>query len=857
MKPRKTEQSVRKAVVRVLFGVCTVILLMASLAVCVAGYYVQTQFESNAPMDLFRLSTNSAPPKFFIYRFSDRVNRIGSAEELATDAQASSEAQYVAYGELPQHLIDAFVAIEDKRFYQHRGVDWYRTVAAGVTYVLGFSDSFGASTITQQTVKNITGNSEVTLKRKMQEILYALDLERSLDKSEILELYLNVISFSDGCIGVSDAARYYFSKAPAELTAAECATVAAITNNPSYYNPIRHPEQNLLRRNLILSEMHAQGYLDEAEYLAAVAEPLELQVGERRQAEQIHSWYTDMVLEDVISDLCERYGMSRAAASLRVYSGGLQIEMAMDPDIQALVEDYYAGSVRTPANDKGEHAQSALIVIDSRTGDILGVAGAVGEKTANRVQNFATQALRSPGSAIKPITVYGPALEKGIINWASVYDDVPVRFGASDSVAWPKNATGVYRGLTNVAYAVAHSTNTVAVRVLEEVGLRESYRIAQNQFHLKSLVDEKGVSDCGVAALALGQLNYGLTLREITCAYTVFADAGCYHGWRSYYRVLDSDGKVLLSVPDTSEPVLSAGNAAVMTKLLQGVVRDGTSSSITLDRMTECAGKTGTTQNDYDRWFIGYTPDVICGVWCGYEYPEPISGANICTGIWNTVMHRIVAQKGGRSCFEVPGNVLQMSYCKDSGLLTDDACLFDPRGKRTETGWFVQGTEPHRACDCHVLCHIDCEGGGISHGFCPEASDCRVGLIRAVRHFPVQVTVTDAQYVWRGDPRGMPPNPDAGQAYFEATLPDFCGRSALANPFNRSCGMHGVSDLGAGDESEAPPSDASPETLPGAPDTDALPQPRSPDAVLPDGLPSEADRSETAGRNKHPFFRIW
>ena len=774
---------------RIFFNICIVIPLALSLAVGALGLYLHSAFETETPMELFRLSANSVPPRFYVYRFDDRTNRVGNAEMLNTSAFGNADTAYVPYGEIPQSLIDAFVAIEDKRFYRHRGVDWYRTAAAGITYVLGFSDSFGASTITQQTVKNVTGNNEITLKRKLQEILYALDLERTLGKDEIMELYLNVISFSDGCIGIGEAAEHYFSKTPMELTVAECATIAAITNQPSYYNPIRHPENNLYRRNLILQEMQSQGYLSDSEYQAAVSEPLRLQVSSNTETEEVRSWYVDMVIEDVINDLCREYGMSRSAASLRVHSGGLRIDIAMDPEIQKMVEDYYRTTVRTPTGADGEQAQSALIVLDSQTGDILGVAGAVGEKTANRVQNYATQTLRPPGSAIKPITVYAPALEKGIINWATVYDDVPVNFGTNDAKPWPKNATGVYRGLTNVSYAVAQSTNTVAVRILQELGLRESFETAKNQFHLENMIDVRGVTDCDVAALALGQLNYGVTLRELTAAYSVFADAGVYHGWRSYYRVLDESGEVLLSSPDRSEVVMQAGNAAVMTKLLQRVVRDGTSSSITLGKLTECAGKTGTTQNDHDRWFVGYTPELICGVWCGYEYPQPLEGSNLCTGIWNSVMQALVPETGGKTVFDVPSNVVKMTYCKDSGKLMDDACLFDPRGDRSEVGWFVKGNQPMGSCDCHVLCEFD-EAGGISHGYCPTREVKKVGLIRAKRHFPMQILVTDAQYVYRGDPETYAPNLKEDQAYFEESLTDFCGRSYTKQPCNRSCVLH-------------------------------------------------------------------
>ena len=767
------------------------VFLLAVILFVGVGIYIHTNFERTLPADFFRLTAKGESPHFFVYEFDDRANRVGESVEVTSLGFAQKERHYVEYPEIPQDLINAFVSIEDKRFFEHNGVDWYRTAAAGFNYLLGFSDRFGASTITQQVVKNVTGNNEVTASRKLQEILWALDLERTLDKTEILELYLNVIHFSDNCNGISEAANHYFSKSPKELTVAESATLAAITNSPTYYNPIRNPQNNLERRNLILSEMHSQGYLTEAAYRQAKDEPLNLNVTDQvSSGEGINSWYVDMVIEDVIGDLMTEYHLTRSMASQLVYSGGLRIDMAMDSEVQKTVEDYYRNAVQTPTNQKGDRAQSALIVIESRTGDVLGVAGAIGEKRGNRVQNFATQTLRPPGSALKPISIYAPALEQGLINWSSVYDDVPVNFGENGRVAWPRNATGVYRGLTNISYAVAHSTNTVAVKILEQLGLENSYRIAKNRFHLTGMISEAGANDCDVAALALGQLNYGVTLRELTAAYTVFADAGMYHPWRSYYRVLDAEGRILLSKPDASEIVLSAGNAAVMTKLMQGVIRDGTSSSITLGKLVECAGKTGTTNQDHDRWFVGYTPELICGVWCGYEYPEPLEGRNLCTQIWNRVMHELVEERGSVKRFSVPSTLVRATYCKDSGKLISEACTHDPRGDRSEVGWFVQGTEPTEFCDCHVLCEYDAEYGGVCHGNCPHDLRKQVALIRAERSFPIQIYVSDAQYVWGGDPTAIEPNTDPGQAYFAMQRKGYFGISGATKQYNRSCAEH-------------------------------------------------------------------
>lgn len=777
---------------RILFASVTVLFLLMCVCCVGAAEYVETHFSRRVEENLYLPNRIARSPKFYVYRFSDRSNRSGEAEEVTERVYAQRQNVYIPYEELPQALIDAFVAIEDKRFFEHDGVDWYRTFAAGVNYLFGSANHFGASTITQQLVKNMTGENQVTFRRKLQEIFYALDLERILDKSEILELYLNVIHFSDHCDGIAAASEHYFSKPPQELSVAECATIAAITNHPSYYNPIRHPENNLSRRNLILSEMYARGFLSQDRYLEEVNSPLLLNVDRSANEEGVNPWYTDMVIEDVISDLMSEYQIGRAAATRWFYTGGLRIDMAMDEELQAVVEDYYRSAVTLPKNEKGVSAQSGLILIDSRTGDILAVAGAVGKKNGNHLQNFATQTLRPPGSAIKPVSVYAPALEEGLIHWASVFDDVPTDFDVDGHPFWPQNANRIYRGLTDVSYAVAHSTNTVAVRVLRELGVERSFAYAKERFHLTDLLSKNGnhVNDVGEAAMALGQLNYGVTLRELTTAYTAFADGGTYHPYRSYYRVLDEDGTVLLSKGDMGEQIISAGTAAVMTKLLQGVVASGGDVSEVLLGLTECAGKTGTSGHDYDRWFIGYTPDLVCGVWCGYEYPEEMVGKNMSISIWSQVMTPIVEHTNGRCAFSVPNNVVQCSYCLDSGCLPTEVCEMDPRGTRTAVGWFVLGTEPHEFCNCHVQCAYDAENEGICHGYCPEETIRTVGLIRVERHFPIRIVVTDAQYVAHGDATTLPVNPNSEEPYFGITENDFCGISDHRVQFNRSCPVH-------------------------------------------------------------------
>lgn len=736
----------KRKMLKILLSAAAALFCIASVAVVMAGLYLDAHFERTFPTELFSLEVDGGAPRFYAYQFTDRANRLGERKEITEEVGFGERYTPVAYQEIPKQLRDAFVAVEDKRFWQHRGVDWKRTAAAGANYLLGKRDTFGASTITQQLVKNLTGNDEITPQRKIQEMLYALDLERRLDKTQILELYLNIIPFSDHCNGVAQAAEHYFSKSVGELSVEECAAIAAITNSPSYYNPIRHPENNQKRRNLILSEMNKQGTLSDDAYRNAVRLPISLNVTQNESG-NVHSWYTDMVLEDVIEDLAREYRISRKAAYRMFSRAGLQIEIAMDEEIQRMVEQYYE-TLCTPKNQDGAYAQSALIVLDSATGDILGVAGGRGKKGGNRLQNFATQTLRSPGSAIKPISVYAPALEKGIIHWGSVYDDVPVEFtGEAHTVPWPKNANGVYRGLTDVSYAVMHSTNTVAVRVLKELGTEQAFDFAKNRCHLSHLRRDRAANDCDVAALALGQLNYGVTLREMTAAYSVLADGGVYHPYRSYYRVLTADGRILLSCPDASEPVLSEGNAAVMTKLLRGVVQGGTASDLHLLELTEFAGKTGTTGRDFDRWFIGYTPELLCGVWCGFEYPATLEGGNPCLSIFDDVMSAVLRGRAYKTAFDVPSSLLCLTYCADSGKLMTDACLADARGSRAREGWFVRGNEPTEFCDCHVLCTVNDADGSISPEPLPHEGQHLVGLLRLHREFPVPVRVSDEAYV--------------------------------------------------------------------------------------------------------------
>ena len=808
MKKRKTKEG---TVCRFLL-ICLVILLLMGIVFtmtcgAVLATYVQKSVEKEIDESIFLSIGSGGGAKLYYF------DRTGEAVEL-TDSElyGGYRSQYVHYSNLPKNLINAFVSIEDKRFFEHKGVDWKRTVSASLNYFLKFSDSFGGSTITQQLIKNITDKDEYSFQRKIQEIFWALDLETKMDKNEILELYVNIINLSQGCYGVGAAADYYYSKCVSELTLSECATIAAITNNPSYYDPIRNPDHNLKRRNLILGQMLEQGYISEQEYQEAVSEDLILNLSDEGKENTVHSWYVDMVIEDVIQDLMNQYGYSREMANLMLYAGGMKIYTAIDPQVQTVLNNYYADVSHFQGGNTEKTMQSAMIVMDPKTGDILGVAGAVGEKNENRLQNYATQTLRPAGSVIKPLSVFAPAMENGVITWGSVYDDTPVNFGPYNldetqgsivqPVEWPKNANGVYGGLTDINTALEQSVNTVSVKVLEDLGLENSFSFLTEKLHINNLISEKRLEDGRVitdqdyASLALGQFNYGVTVREMTSAYSALANEGIYSHARSYHQVTDANGNVLLSKPYSGETVFSEETAAIMTRMLQNVVDSGTGKAITLKNSVACAGKTGTTQNNYDRWFVGYTPYLLGGIWCGYEYPQSLTAeeSRLCLRVWDEVMtllHERYEDKKNTS-FSMPDRVVLREYCADSGGIPTEACHLDPRHNRVEYGYFVIGTEPAEYCDCHVLVDYDMENGGVSLGDCSFENTEKVGLICVNRSFPKQIYVTDAQYVWKQlDPQTMPETAPT-LPFFQNMLKEseFVGISRGDEQYNRLCRVH-------------------------------------------------------------------
>lgn len=688
------------------FGVCA----------AVGAVYVEMHPEVFR-IDPARFSSPEAFGAAELYYFENGTDDPYVDRDRATLLETLSggeRAVYVPLSEIPKALQNAFVAIEDKRFYTHRGVDLRRTGAAVLNYLLRRSKSFGGSTITQQLVKNVTGESAKTPMRKVTEVFRALDLERSLGKEEILERYLNVINLANGCRGVGSASRFYFGKEPKELTLPECASIAAITQSPARYDPSRHPESNKKRRDCILYEMLVQGYITDGDYRAAVESPVSVKEGGTKAGNDpdgFNSWYTDLVIRDVVDGLCERYGYTREEASHLLYYGGLRIYTPIDPALQETLTAYYRDTSHFPRLANGKTPESAMIVLDPKTGNILAVAGAIGEKTGDRVYSYATDAKRPPGSVLKPLSVYAPAVEWGVIGYASVYDDAPVKFMRQKNgryTSWPRNASGTYRGKTSIDYAISHSLNTVAVRVLDEIGVDRSYDFLKNTLGISSLADgENGATDRGVAALALGQMSHGATLREITAAYTALSNGGIYRNARSYLLVTDTSGQILLENKAVARAALKEETAELMTKMLENVTKNGTARSLTIQKSISAAGKTGTTQYSFDRWFVGYTPSLLAGVWYGCDYPESLSelDGNPALSVWDDVMKAFYetdspALENRETAFRYP-HLRAVRVSADTGLLPSDACREEGSGCRISVAFFSEGTVPREFCTAH------------------------------------------------------------------------------------------------------------------------------------------------------------
>ena len=788
-----------------LIGVVT-----GALFSCYAAAYIKNSVIPNATLNLddYTLNENS------VVYYEDKAT--GLPVELAT-LVGKENREWVDYEDIPQDLINAVIAVEDKRFYQHHGVDWYRTAGAFINMFLGMRNTFGGSTITQQLVKNLTQYDDVTVTRKISEIFTALDVERRYEKKDIITWYLNYIYLGNGYSGVQAAAKGYFGKDVSDLTLAECASLAGITNNPSLYSPYaaisidRYPcltckangvtayslkedepcsvcgetnygpaevwtgreynknrQERILRLMAGIEDPDIEPMITMAQYEAAVAEPLvlardrkDLPAEDTAETKVVstYSWYVEAVINEVIADLVEQTGLSRDLITARVYSGGLRIYVPYDPDVQAAVDEIYnAPSSLDRTSRTGQKMTSGITVVDNSSGYVVAMAGGIGEQTVNRGWNNA-KTLRQPGSSIKPLSVYSPAFEMGLITPATVSDDNPRLL--NDKV-WPLNVVASYRGLTTIMYGVTQSLNTIAVNVLADmVTPQVSYEYLTERYGITSLVayreDSNGRvwSDIDVSPLAMGGLTDGVSTYEMAAAFATFPRNGLYTEPTTYLRVEDIDGNLVMDNTPSTDPVIKESTAYYMNYVLTNAVNSGTGYNARIAGHT-VAGKTGTTNNQFDLWFAGYTPYYTAVVWTGYPYNERVGNDNPSVTLWQKVMaiiHKDLPSAG----FAEPDDLVTVRTCIDCGKLATTDCANDLRGDRGQSFRLLKGDAPTEYCECHVpvvICTespvLDADGKEtgayyLASELCPEECRKEVTLVDYTREV-VKDTVVVKDY---------------------------------------------------------------------------------------------------------------
>ena len=689
------------------------------------------EFETKVSTELYYQEPSSGEWTMYHTLFLDSENRI-----------------WADLDQIPKDLQKAVVAIEDKRFYTHKGVDWHGTASAIFSTIFGGSVQ-GGSTITQQLVKNVTGDNQNTVKRKVMEIYRAQEMEKRYEKDEILEAYLNEVYFGYSCYGVVTASLKYFNKDVSELSLAECASLIAITNNPSLYDPLQTDwglENNRTRQLLVLGAMLEQGKIDQAAYDAAKEENVVFSNGytilggrvdvdtdkkddtdadggdeqpedETKTATSSQSYFTDAVIEDVAAALVEKYGLTDSTNPVTgkvttafeqgvnmVYGKGYKIYTTQNPEYQKIAEEVCTDTSNLPytstyTNSYGEketeQLQVGMTIVDPYTGYVVAMVGGAGAKEGARVWNWATSA-RQCGSAIKPISVYAPALDDGTINGASSIDDYPVM--VLNGSVYPKNANGRYKGLTPLHTAIARSTNTCAVRVVQEYGTSRSYDFMTNKLGFTTLTSQDAQQ---VGNMGLGGLDRGVTTEEMAAAFAAFANEGIYTAPRTFIRVEDADGNVILENEAKASVAMKDTTAALMNSLLQEVVNGGTGYEGRISGM-HVAGKTGTTNNDQDRYFVGYTPYYSCAVWVGYVHNQRIiASGNPAASMWQKVMSRIHADLADKDFFSCSG-LTYVKVCADSGLLATDNCAEDCRGSRVYSALVAADNAPSAYCNMHT-----------------------------------------------------------------------------------------------------------------------------------------------------------
>lgn len=725
-----------------------------------------------------------SPSNFSTFVYDNEGNQISKL------VAADSNRIMVSSEQIPQDLKDAFVALEDSRFYTHNGIDIRGLVRAGVTAVrTGFKDVQGASTITQQLIKNSVFPNFIhedglldSLKRKIQEQYLAIELEKIMDKDTILVNYLNTINLGQNTLGVQAASLRYFNKDVSELTLSECGVIAAITQNPTKYNPITNPEHNADRRKKVFNDMKDQGFITQEEYDTAMADDVYSRiqnVNAEISSDNINSYFVDALTDQVYEDLLEA-GYTETQAYKLIYSGGLSIYSTMDSSIQSIVDEVftneenfpekvkwqldYALTIKKANGDLENHSmemyraffrqtdddfnmlyssqdeayeaiqeyiaavleegdevfaesislvaqpQASITIQDQYTGYVVAMYGGRGEKTASKTLNRSTDTVRQPGSTFKILAAYAPAIDCYGMTLANVYNDAEFWYTYTLEPKQVLNYSRSHGGMTTLREGIIGSINVVAVKTLTEITPQLGFDYLQN-FGFTSLVEmnEEGLSDIQ-QSLALGGITDGVSNFELNAAYATIANNGVYNEPTLYTKVLDHEGNVILDKTNTdSHSVLSEVSAFLLTDAMRDVVEHpgGTGGRCRLSNMV-VAGKTGTTSNNKDSWFAGFTPYYTCTTWVGYDNNAKMNSSTetpLSRTLWKKVMSAIHEDLENKP-FNKPDDILQMTVCCESGKLPIPG-LCDGT---LAVEYFESGTEPTDLCNVHyagLVCSYD------------------------------------------------------------------------------------------------------------------------------------------------------
>ncbi len=696
------------------------VILVTLLAVIAAGAVFVAYCVVRAPS----INVLDAMPHGYRSNVLDRDGNV----VLTLSGEASNRV-YVKLSEVPESLQEAVVAIEDERFYEHFGIDPKGIMRALYKGITEGNFSEGASTITQQLLKNNVFTdwmNETTfldkVQRKIQEQYLAIALEMHVDKAWILENYLNTINLGGGNWGVETAAKYYFDKDVSDLTLSESAVIAGITRNPTRYNPITNPEANAERRDYILDKMLELGFITQEERDEAAGDDVYARISEvstNGGSQEIMTYFEDAMIYSVLHDIMSATRCSEEKAWDLIYRGGLTICSTEDSRMQEL-----AGEVINNPDYYTSDEQASLVLMDTETGQVRALIGGRGEKNANLLLNRATSMVRQPGSTIKVIGEYAAALDSGAMTLGTVIADSPCTYSDGTEV---HNFDGAYKGNITVQTAIAQSRNIVALKCFNQIGMDPIWNMI-GKFGITTLTENDKVE-----ALALGGTYGGVTNLEMTAAYASIARGGQYTEPILYTKILDHDGNVLIEKKQTTRRVISENTAKLLTSALEDAMLSGTGveANFESDAVIDLAGKSGTTTDIRDAWFIGYSPSLTCGVWGGFDDNRTQESSTYVKYIWKDVMAGAHTE-GVAEEFETGTNIEEVEICTKCGKrAVKGLCENAIHGDGTETVCFASGTAPTEKCDCHVMVAICAESGELSGPYCKH-EEGRVYLKSAV-----------------------------------------------------------------------------------------------------------------------------